>query len=126
MGHAVRARMDEMSEKSELPGREFLKSALRLTSAMLAVNTTTQGMWFVELLDNFGKAFAMENGTSDMNVENFGKIVHDGGARLVVRRRKACLPGLGKVSCAWHQKYRLLQRKPGWPILGALCSCRGF
>ena len=32
------------------------------------VNTTTQGMWFVDLLDGLGKAFGMENGTSDMNV----------------------------------------------------------
>ena len=42
------------------------------------VNTTTQGMWFVDLLDGLGKAFGMENGTADMNVENFGKMLLDG------------------------------------------------
>ena len=42
------------------------------------VNTTKQGMWFVDLLDGLGKAMGLENGTSDMNVENFGKLLLDG------------------------------------------------
>ena len=132
LGRKVRQRMDEMAGGSELPRREFFKSALGFTGAMLAVNaatgmkffnvsdaearemaaldevagtikdrmgfiidmhshvctrpegyvegvnTTTQGMWFVELLDGLGKAMGLENGTSDMNVENFGKLILDG------------------------------------------------
>lgn len=42
------------------------------------VNTTERGMWFVDLLDGLGKAMGLENGTSDMNVENFGKLILDG------------------------------------------------
>ncbi len=39
------------------------------------VNATTRGMWFVQLLDDLGKAFGMANGTRDMNVENYGKLI---------------------------------------------------
>jgi len=45
---------------------------------VLGVNTTEQGMWFVDLLDGLGKAMGLPNGTSDMNVENFGKLLLDG------------------------------------------------
>ena len=41
----------------------------------LGVNTTERGMWFVDLLDGLGKAFGLENGTRDMNVENYGKMI---------------------------------------------------
>ena len=41
----------------------------------LGVNTTERGMWFVQLLDDLGKAFGMPNGTRDMNVENYGKLI---------------------------------------------------
>ena len=131
-GPAVQARLDQMANQSELPRREFFKSALAYTGAMLAinevtgmkffnvseaeakelaaldevrdalkgktgyvvdqhthictrrdgyvkgVNTTEQGMWFVDLLDNLGKAMGLENGTSDMNVENFGELLLNG------------------------------------------------
>lgn len=39
------------------------------------VNTTEQGMWFVNLLDGLGKAMGFENGIRDMTVENFGKVI---------------------------------------------------
>ena len=39
------------------------------------VNTTTRGMWFVQLLDDLGKAFGLPNGTRDMTVENYGKLI---------------------------------------------------
>ena len=39
------------------------------------VNTTTRGMWFVQLLDDLGKAMGLPNGTRDMNVENYGKLI---------------------------------------------------
>ena len=39
------------------------------------VNTTEKGMWFVQLLDNLGKAQGLANGTKDMTVENFGKLI---------------------------------------------------
>lgn len=39
------------------------------------VNATTRGMWFVQLLDDLGKAFGLKNGTKDMNVENYGKMI---------------------------------------------------
>ena len=32
-------------------------------------------MWFVQLLDDLGKAFGLPNGTKDMNVENYGKMI---------------------------------------------------
>jgi predicted TIM-barrel fold metal-dependent hydrolase len=39
------------------------------------VNTTEKGMWFVQLLDDLGKAMGLPNGTKDMTVENFGKLI---------------------------------------------------
>ena len=128
----VRERMDDMAGQSELPRRQFFKSALGFTGAMLAVNaatgmrffnvseaeakemaaldevqetlrgktgfvidmhthictrkdgyiegvnTTPQGMWFVRLLDDLGKAFDLKNGTADMSVENFGRMILNG------------------------------------------------
>jgi hypothetical protein len=41
----------------------------------LGVNTSERGMWFVDLLDGLGKAFGMVNGTRDMNVANYGKLI---------------------------------------------------
>ena len=41
----------------------------------LGVNTSERGMWFVQLLDDLGKAFGLANGTLDMNVENYGKLI---------------------------------------------------
>jgi hypothetical protein len=41
------------------------------------VNTTEKGMWFVQLLDDLGKAMGLPNGTKDMTVENFGKLLLD-------------------------------------------------
>jgi predicted TIM-barrel fold metal-dependent hydrolase len=42
------------------------------------VNTTEQGMWFVQLLDDLGKAMGLKNGIKDMTVENFGKLILEG------------------------------------------------
>ena len=42
---------------------------------VLGKNTSEKGMWFVQLLDNLGKAMGLPNGTQDMNVDNFGKII---------------------------------------------------
>jgi uncharacterized protein len=42
------------------------------------VNTTDKGMWFVQLLDDLGKAMGLPNGTKDMTVENFGKLILEG------------------------------------------------
>ncbi|MBV9250897.1 MAG: amidohydrolase [Acetobacteraceae bacterium] len=39
------------------------------------VNTTEKGMWFVQLLDDLGKSMGLPNGTKDMTVENFGKLI---------------------------------------------------
>ena len=41
------------------------------------VNTTEKGMWFVQLLYNLGKSQGLPNGTKDMTVENFGKLILD-------------------------------------------------
>ena len=41
----------------------------------LGVDTTERGMYFVQLLDELGKAFGMVNGTRDMNVANYGKLI---------------------------------------------------
>jgi predicted TIM-barrel fold metal-dependent hydrolase len=42
------------------------------------VNTSERGMWFVQLLDDLGKAMGLPNGTKDMTVENFGKLLYEG------------------------------------------------
>src|SRR5215831_15963468 len=42
------------------------------------VNTTEKGLWFVQLLDNLGKSQGLPNGTKDMTVENFGKLILEG------------------------------------------------
>jgi len=42
---------------------------------VLGKNTSERGMWFVNLLDDLGKAFGLKNGTLDMNVENYGKLI---------------------------------------------------
>ena len=41
-------------------------------------NTTTRGMWFVQLLDDLGKAMGLANGTKDMTPANFGKMILEG------------------------------------------------
>jgi uncharacterized protein len=38
-------------------------------------NATERGMWFVQLLDDLGKAMGLPNGTKDMNIENYGKLI---------------------------------------------------
>jgi predicted TIM-barrel fold metal-dependent hydrolase len=129
MGDKISARMDGYAQKAGMSRRNFMKSSLGFSAAMLAaneitgmnffevsaaeaadldakkeaiqlaragsdfivdvhthvctrpghyvegVNTTTRGMWFVQLLDDLGKAFGMKNGTKDMNVENYGKMI---------------------------------------------------
>jgi hypothetical protein len=39
------------------------------------VNTTKRGMWFVNHLDELGKLMGLPNGTRDMNVDNYGKMI---------------------------------------------------
>jgi predicted TIM-barrel fold metal-dependent hydrolase len=129
MGPRISAKMDGYAAKAGMSRRNFLKSSLGFSAAMLAanevtgkeffevsaaeaadpdakkeaiqlarassdfiidahthvctrpghyvegVNTTTRGMWFVQLLDDLGKAFGLPNGTKDMNVENYGKMI---------------------------------------------------
>ena len=50
------------------------------------VNTSEKGMWFVQLLDDLGKAMGLPNGTKDMTPENFGKLILEGSDTSV-----ACL-----------------------------------
>jgi predicted TIM-barrel fold metal-dependent hydrolase len=47
------------------------------------VNTSEKGMWFVQLLDDLGKAMGLPNGTSDMTVDNFGKLILNGSDTTV-------------------------------------------
>ena len=129
MGPKISAKMDGYAKQAGMSRRNFLKSSLGFSAAMLAanevtgmkffevgaaeaadvdakneaiqlarassdfivdvhthvctrpghyvegVNTTTRGMWFVQLLDDLGKAFGLPNGTRDMNVENYGKLI---------------------------------------------------
>ncbi len=42
---------------------------------VLGENMTERGKWFVDLLDDLGHAMGLENGTRDMNVENYGKMI---------------------------------------------------
>jgi predicted TIM-barrel fold metal-dependent hydrolase len=61
-------------------GTDFIVDAhthicIRKDGYIPGVNTTEKGMWFVNLLDDLGKAMGLENGTKDMTVENFGKLI---------------------------------------------------
>ncbi len=129
MGDRISQKMDGYAKRAGMSRRNFLKSGLGFSAAMLAVNETTgmkffeinaaeaadldakkeymlrarasndfivdvhthvctrpghyeagknateRGMWFVQLLDDLGKAFGLKNGTRDMNVENYGKMI---------------------------------------------------
>ena len=131
MGDKISQRMDSYAKHARMPRRDFLRSALGFSAAMVAaneitgmkffevseaeaadvvarnelqqvaakgtdfivdvhthvctrpghyvegVNTTVRGMWFVDLLDNLGKAMGLPNGTKDMNVDNYGKLIFD-------------------------------------------------
>ena len=132
MGPQISDKMDGYAKKAGMSRRNFLKSSLGFSAAMLAANevtgmkffevgeaeaadvdakneaiqvarassdfivdvhthvctrpghyvegqnTTTRGMWFVQLLDDLGKAFGLANGTRDMTVENYGKLILQG------------------------------------------------
>ena len=65
------------------PGADFIVDAhthicWRKDGYIPGVNTTERGMWFVQLLDDLGKAMGLPNGTKDMTVENFGKLILEG------------------------------------------------
>jgi uncharacterized protein len=65
------------------PGADFIVDAhthicMRRDGYIPGVNTTERGMWFVQLLDDLGKAMGLANGTKDMTVENFGKLILEG------------------------------------------------
>jgi hypothetical protein len=65
------------------PGLDFIVDAhthicTRKDGYIPGVNTTEKGMWFVQLLDDLGKAMGLKNGTKDMTVENFGKLILEG------------------------------------------------
>ena len=129
MGPKIKEKMGEAAKKAGMSRRDFFRSSLGLSAAMIAanevtgmkffevgaaeaadvaakdeaiqvaragsdfivdvhthvctrpghyqlgVNTTERGMWFVQLLDDLGKAFGLENGTRDMNVENYGRLI---------------------------------------------------
>ncbi len=68
---------------SRKPGKDFIVDAhthicTRKDGYIPGVNTTERGMWFVQLLDDLGKAMGLANGTKDMTVENFGKLILEG------------------------------------------------
>ena len=65
------------------PGQNFIVDAHthicnRKDGYIPGVNTTEKGMWFVQLLDDLGKAMGLANGTKDMTPENFGKLILEG------------------------------------------------
>jgi hypothetical protein len=65
------------------PGQDFIVDAhthicTRKDGYIPGVNTTEKGMWFVQLLDDLGKAMGLPNGTKDMTPENFGKLILEG------------------------------------------------
>jgi uncharacterized protein len=65
------------------PGADFIVDAhthicTRKDGYIPGVNTSEKGMWFVQLLDDLGKAMGLPNGTKDMTVENFGKLILEG------------------------------------------------
>jgi len=64
-------------------GSDFIVDAhthicMRRDGYIPGVNTTERGMWFVQLLDDLGKSMGLANGTKDMTVENFGKLILEG------------------------------------------------
>jgi hypothetical protein len=65
------------------PGADFIVDAhthicWRKDGYIPGVNTSERGMWFVQLLDDLGRAMGLPNGTKDMTVENFGKLILEG------------------------------------------------
>ncbi len=130
-GPAISERIDVYSSKAGMPRRDFLKTSLGFSAAMLGANHVTgmkffdvseaeasdfsanrelaqknragtgfvvdvhthvctrpghyvegvnaneRGMWFVRHLDNIGKAFGLERGTEDMDVDHFGRLVFE-------------------------------------------------
>src|SRR5512144_340542 len=65
------------------PGQDFIVDAhthicTRRDGYIPGVNTSEKGMWFVQLLDDLGKAMGLANGTKDMTPENFGKMILEG------------------------------------------------
>jgi CubicO group peptidase (beta-lactamase class C family) len=65
------------------PGQDFIVDAhthicTRKDGYIPGVNTSDKGMWFVQLLDDLGKANGLANGTKDMTPANFGKMILEG------------------------------------------------
>jgi predicted TIM-barrel fold metal-dependent hydrolase len=65
------------------PGQDFIVDAhthicTRKDGYVPGVNTSEKGMWFVQLLDDLGKANGLANGTKDMTPANFGKMILEG------------------------------------------------
>jgi uncharacterized protein len=82
VGEAEAADIDAKNEAIQLAraSSDFIVDAhthvcTRPAHYVEGVNTTTRGMWFVQLLDDLGKAFGLPNGTRDMTVENYGKMI---------------------------------------------------
>jgi predicted TIM-barrel fold metal-dependent hydrolase len=68
---------------SRKPGQDFIVDAhthvcTRKDGYIPGVNTSEKGMWFVQLLDDLGKANGLANGTKDMTPANFGKMILEG------------------------------------------------
>src|SRR5262244_4038486 len=68
---------------SRKAGTDFIVDAhthicTRKDGYIQGVNTTEKGMWFVQLLDDLGKAMGLPNGTKDMTPDNFGKLILEG------------------------------------------------
>ena len=84
VSEAAAANEDAASEQAEeLRGaNEFIVDVhshvcWRQDGFVVGKNTTERGMIFVDGLDGLGKAFGLEGGIRDMNVDNFGKLVFD-------------------------------------------------
>lgn len=129
MGEKISAKLDERAKKVGISRRNFIRSSIGFSAAMVAANEVTgmkffevseaeaadfdankeaiqvarassdfivdvhthvctrpghyevgknateRGMWFVQLLDDLGKAFGLAQGTRDMTVENYGKLI---------------------------------------------------
>src|SRR5437867_7690955 len=85
------------------------------------VNTTEKGMWFVNLLDDLGKAMGLENGTKDMTVENFGKLILDGSDTRV-----AIFNPFGFREDYGGKDMIPIEEQAEWPYHAELAALKGF
>jgi len=82
-GRGVRAGGGQGDQGQPQAGNDFIVDAhthicTRKDGYIPGSTPPSAALWFVQLLDDLGKAMGLPNGTKDMTVENFGKLILEG------------------------------------------------